>query len=165
MENNADMGFEFDWDSEIKNDSEFIVLPEGDYDFVVKGFERGRHNGSEKLPPCNKAILKIEIGDGQGKKVTIEHNLFLHSSCEWRLCAFFESIGARRHGEPLRMNWNNVVGAKGRCKVYVDEFKSNRTGETLKSNKISKFYPPTAASAQQASATQTSMAGFTPGRF
>ena len=36
-----------DWDSAIESDgSQFIVLPEGDYDFIVTGFERGRFPGS-----------------------------------------------------------------------------------------------------------------------
>ena len=49
---------EFGWDDEIQNDSTpFEVLPEGDYRFRVEKFERGRHSGSEKIPPCNKAIL------------------------------------------------------------------------------------------------------------
>lgn len=41
--NNGNQGFELDWGSEIENDSpDFIVLPEGEYDFTVKSFERGR---------------------------------------------------------------------------------------------------------------------------
>ena len=36
MSNYDDIGKEFDWNDEIENDSpEFIVLPEGDYDFKV----------------------------------------------------------------------------------------------------------------------------------
>jgi hypothetical protein len=52
-------GREYSWDDQIEKDSEFILLPEGDYDFEVMSFERGRHAGSDKLPPCNKAILAI----------------------------------------------------------------------------------------------------------
>ena len=47
---------EFGWDDEIqRDDSPFQVLPEGDYNFTVKKFERARHSGSEKIPACNKA--------------------------------------------------------------------------------------------------------------
>ena len=42
---------ELDWDDEIERESDFVLLPEGDYDFTVTGFERARHEGSEKLPP------------------------------------------------------------------------------------------------------------------
>ena len=143
MENNI-MGREFNWDDTIENDSEFVLLPEGDYDFTVKRFERGRHPGSAKLPACNKAVLEIEVTDGKNKS-TIRHNLFLHSNCEGMLCEFFTAIGQRRRGEPLRMRWNEVVGSRGRCKVIVDTFQNRNTGEEMKSNKIRKFYEPRAA--------------------
>ena len=58
---------ELGWDDVIENDSpEFVILPDGDYDFEVVDFERGRHNGSEKLPPCNKAIVHIRIEGKEG---------------------------------------------------------------------------------------------------
>ena len=54
INNNAGM----DWDDAIENDGqEFIILPEGDYNFMVTGFERGRFPGSAKIPACNKATI------------------------------------------------------------------------------------------------------------
>lgn len=140
---------ELDWNSEISHDSEFTLLPDGEYDFTVKKFDRARHNGSDKLPPCNKAVLTIEVTDGT-KKTTIEHNLFLHQKTEGFLCEFFTSIGQRKHGEPLRMNWPAVVGAKGRCKVYVDKW-TGRDGQPKETNKIKKFVAPKANEAPAAS--------------
>lgn len=53
---------ELDWDDEIEKDGpEFTMLPEGDYDFTVTGFDRERHPGSAKLPPCNKAVVHIRV--------------------------------------------------------------------------------------------------------
>ena len=132
---------ELGWDEQItKEGSEFVLLPEGEYDFEVKSFTRGRHTGSAKLPPCNKAILKIEVTDGQ-RTAVIEHNLFLHTKVEGLLSQFFIAIGQKKHGEPLNMNWNSVIGAKGRCKVRVDEWKGN-DGRDYKSNKIASFLEP-----------------------
>lgn len=150
MENQA-MSREFNWDDVIEHDSEFVLLPEGDYDFTVKSFERARHPGSAKLPPCNKAVLSIEVTNGEAQ-ATISHSLFLHSRCEGMLCEFFTAIGQRKRGEPLRMNWNQVAGSRGRCKVIVDSFTSSKTGETLKSNKIRKFYAPQGAAPDESSA-------------
>lgn len=140
---------ELDWDSEISHDSEFTLLPDGEYDFTIKKFDRARHNGSDKLPPCNKAALTIEVTDGT-KKTTIEHNLFLHQKTECFLCEFFTAIGQRKHGEPLRMNWPAVVGAKGRCKVYVDKW-TGKDGQPKEANKIKKFVAPKANEAPAAS--------------
>lgn len=133
------MNGEFGWDSAIENDSDFQLLPEGDYNFRIVKFERGRHNGSDKLPPCNKAILTIELWNGSAK-TTIEHNLFLHSKCEGLLCEFFTAIGQRKHGERLVPKWNEVIGSTGTCKVSVREWTSNRDGRTMQSNDIKRFY-------------------------
>ncbi len=134
----TDVERELSWDDEIeKEGGEFTLLPEGDYDFTVKSFQRGRHSGSEKLPPCNKAELTITIW-GQNESVDIKHNLFLHSKVEGMLSAFFTAIGQKKHGEKLKMNWNTVVGAKGKCHVYAEEYKGKNY------NKIKKFYDPDA---------------------
>lgn len=131
---------ELNWEDEIEKDgSDFILLPEGDYDFVVDSFERGRHNGSEKLPPCNKAILKLRIDTNDGAAL-ISHNLFLHTKTEGMISAFFESIGQKKKGEKIRMNWNAVPGAMGRCKVGIHEWIGN-DGEKRQGNNIKKFYP------------------------
>lgn len=136
----SEMERELDWNDEIEKDGgEFILLPEGDYDFTVESFERGRHPGSDKLPPCNKAMLKLRIETDEGT-VVIGHNLFLHTKTEGIISAFFTSIGQKKKGEKVKMNWNAVIGAKGRCHVYIDKWE-NDDGEERKSNKVKKFYP------------------------
>lgn len=125
----------FEWDDEIEQENEFVILPEGEYDFEVTSFKRGEYGGGDKLPPCKKAILTIKITDGTDSTV-ITHNLFLHSKCEGILSAFFTSIGQKRHGEKVRMNWSAVAGSKGRCKVKVDTYNGNQY------NRISSFLPP-----------------------
>jgi hypothetical protein len=132
---------ELGWDDSIENDgADFEVLPEGDYDFEVIGFERGRHPGSDKLPPCNKAIVSIRINGAAGQ-TTIKHNLFLHTKTEGLLCAFFVGIGQRKHGERVTMNWSQVVGSRGRCKISVRKWKNDK-GEDVLFNDIKRFYEP-----------------------
>ncbi len=135
----ADFERELDWDDEISKESEFTLLPEGDYKFTVVGFSRGRHNGSAKLPACNKAELELKVDDGKGNTGTILHNLFLHTKTEGMISAFLIAIGQKKHGEPTRPNWNTMVGAQGRCKVGVHEWVNDKC-ETMKSNQIKKFY-------------------------
>jgi hypothetical protein len=76
---------------------------------------------------------------GADDSIDITENLFLCNKMEWKLSQFFLSIGLKKHGEPLRMNWPASVGKKGKCQVYVDTFK-NKNGEDRQSNKIKKFY-------------------------
>lgn len=134
---------EFNWDDTIQNDSTFEVLPVGDYNFTVKSFERGRHSGSDKLPPCNKAVLKIEVSNG-ANSTTLEHNLYLHSSTEGFLCSFFKAIGQRQHGQAMKMDWSKVIGAKGRCKLGIHKW-TGKDGQAMENNQISKFYEAEAA--------------------
>lgn len=151
MQNNnyEDTDREFGWDDEIEKDgSDFILLPEGDYDFEVVNFERARHTGSDKLPPCNKAVVHIKIQGNEGE-ITLKHNLFLHSKTEGILCAFFTSIGQRQKGEKLKMNWQTVPGSKGRCKIGVKKYKSEGKTEELTFNEIKKFYEPAEKAAAQ----------------
>ena len=148
-----------DWDSAIENDGpEFVLLPEGDYNFEVVEFERGRHNGSEKLPPCNKAVVHIKIEAPQGVSI-IRHNLFLHTKTEGMLCAFFAGIGQRKKGERLKMNWSTVVGSRGRCKVGIKTYNDKQY------NEIKKFYESGPVTAQNQAASQPAQMTFESGKF
>lgn len=148
----TDIGVELGWEDTIEKDApEFVLLPEGDYDFEVTGFERARYNGGEKLPACNQAKIKLQITTNDGI-ATINHNLFLHSKCEGMLSAFFCAIGQKKHGEKLKMNWNNVIGSKGRAKIGQKVYNDKTY------NEVKRFYEPEAS-------TQQSGTNFKPGSF
>ncbi len=149
----------FNWDDVIQNDSSFVLLPEGTYPFTVKTFERGYHNGSDRMPACNKAVLTLEVDSGSLGAVELTENLFLHSRAEWKLCEFFTAIGQRKKGEALTMNWNAVTGARGMAEVGIREWKG-KDGSLRKSNQIVHFLEPAANNAQPAPT-----AGFTAGQF
>ena len=141
--NTNPQGRELGWDDEIENDSpEFITLPEGEYPFRVVGFERGRYQPTpnSKLPPCNVAILTVELTSPEGFVVPVKDKLYLHSSTEGFLCEFFTSIGQRKHGERVRMNWNAVMGATGRAKVGIRHYKKDGEDRTI--NEIKKYLEP-----------------------
>ena len=143
----ANVERELGWYDEIQKESEFILLKPGEYDFEVTEFERARHAGSVNLPPCNKAIIYCTIQTPEGK-TTIKNNLFLHTKTEYFLSAFFIAIGQKKRGEALKMNWNTVVGSKGRCKVgqYVG-------GDGNTYNEIKSFLEPKQVAAQFTSGT------------
>ena len=140
----ADMEREFGWNDEIeKEGSGFILLPEGDYDFTVESYERGRHEGSEYIPPCAKALLNIRIDTDEGPTV-IRHTLYLHTRRERQLGNFFLAIGEKKPGEPVKMNRTAVPGATGRAKVGIRKGTGNWEGKEF--NEIKEFYPKEAKS-------------------
>lgn len=154
---NDNMERAFEWDSEIEQESSFELLPKGECDFVVEKFERARHNGSEKLPPCPKAIVYVKVTAPNGRSSTIPTNLFLHSKCEGLLSAFFISIGQKKHGEKLKMNWAMVPGARGRCLVDIRTYTKD-DGTEGQANEIKRFLEPKADAS-------TAQKQFTVGQF
>ncbi|AAU85062.1 hypothetical protein BCBBV1cgp15 [Bacillus phage BCASJ1c] len=131
---------ELGWDDEIEKDGPaFVLLPPGEYNFTVAKFERGRFQGSEKMPPCNEAKLDLTIHSPEHGDVTLFHRLLLHTKTEGFLSNFFAGIGQKKPGERLRMNWNAVVGSKGRCKIEHNKYMSK--GEERVNNQVQTFLP------------------------
>lgn len=152
---NNENGKELDWDSEIENESpDFVLLPEGEYEFEVISFERARYAGGDKLPPCNQAKLKLKIETPEGI-ATINHNLFLHSRTEGLLSSFFNCIGQKKHGEKAQMNWGRVIGSRGRAIVGTKTYKEKEY------NEVKRFID----SADATPAAGQTGANFMPGKF
>ena len=127
-----------DWDDTIENDGqEFIILPEGDYNFTVTDFERGRFPGGPKVPACNKATLTLQVKTKDGIAM-IRTDLLLYRTLEWRISAFFRCIGQKKHGERLVMNWNKVVGSRGYAHFKPRTY--TKDGEERQANDVDKFY-------------------------
>lgn len=128
-----------DWDDAIVDDGmEYVLLEEGDYNFVVRDFERGHFPGSAKLPACNKATLTLEVDTREGT-ATVKHDIILCRTLEFRISEFFRAIGQKKHGERLVMNWNKVVGSKGRARFKPRPY-TNKDGEQKMANNVDKFY-------------------------
>ena len=128
-----------DWDSEIQSDGdELIILPEGDYVFEVTDFERGHFPGSEKIPPCYKAALTLKVKTEQGTAIC-KTDLILYRTLEWRISAFFRSIGQKKSGQRVVMNWNAVTGKRGRAHFKPRTY-TNKYGEERQVNDVERFY-------------------------
>ncbi|MFM1572615.1 DUF669 domain-containing protein [Helcococcus ovis] len=123
------------WDEEISQESEFILLDEGDYSYKVEQVEKTYFNGSEKMAPCPQAIIHLIVND----QVRLKTNLFLNTKSEWKLSEFFVSIGLKKKGEPLKMNWTKVQGATGRLTLSHREYKGQ------KYNEVNRFLEPEAS--------------------
>jgi len=136
QENNKDMLM--DWNDSIENDGqEFVLLPDGDYNFTVTNFERGRFPGGQKIPACNKATITIQVDSKDGIAV-VKFDLLLYRSLEWRISQFFRSIGQKKHGEKLTMDWNKVIGSRGRAKFKQRSYTA-LNGEERVTNDVDRF--------------------------
>lgn len=146
---------ELDWNDTIEKESSFIELAEGDYEFVIDHYERGRFKGSDKLPPSNMAIVFFRIKGLDGEEAMIRENYILHTRLEWKLSELFASVGLKKKGEPLRMDWPALVGLSGRARVTLDP---DRNDPSKKFNHIGKLYSLEEARPQASRK-------FEPGRF
>lgn len=127
-----------DFDDVISSDSSFVELPEGDYQFTVENYERGRFNGSEKIPPCNQVTVYFRVEAPDGSSVSIREHFILFSRLEWKISQLYCSVGLKKEGEPTRMNWPALPGLTGMAHVTLDPDKNN---PSRKYNHISRFYP------------------------
>ena len=152
----------FDWNDVINgNDAAgFALLPEGRYPFTVVKFERGEHAGSDKIPPCKKAVLTLDLDGGALGTTQITENLFLHSRQKWKLSQFFIAIGYLKKDEEKPMDWNRVPGARGWADVIVNKYK-NKDGDDRQNNRVGRYLDP--EEVQQAA--PAAGGGFVPGAF
>ena len=133
------------WNDMLENDGqEFVILPEGDYTFTVTGLERGQFPGGPKIPPCPKATLTLNIDNGQGL-ATARIDLLLYRTVEWKISGFFRSIGQKKHGEKAVVDWNRVIGSRGRAHFRPREY--TRGGQIHRVNDVDHFidYDPSVA--------------------
>lgn len=139
----------YGWDETIENprEDEFTLLPDGDYPFEVIKVERGRHDkANSKVPPCFKATIHLRVDGGQHGVTTVQRMMFLHTKFEWLISQFYTAIGLRKHGEPLVMQWDRVMGAQGRVRLDTRKYK-NEAGEDRETNNVVRFLDPTSTAA------------------
>ncbi|MDR3052564.1 MAG: DUF669 domain-containing protein [Coriobacteriales bacterium] len=151
---------ELDYDGVITQDEpERIILPAGDYAFMVRDFERTTSKASEK----KMVKIFLDIDGASFGKASIIDNMVLSTKMEWKLSQFFCGIGQKKHGEPLQMNWNAAIGTTGVVEVTCEE--SQQYG---KQNRIKRYYDPAKAPVVDHSTPNPatySSAPYTPGQF
>ena len=161
--------FEYDWGTPIEDvpEPEFLVLPEGEYDFVVVKMERSRTKEKPGSPACNMAILTLQVKAPDGQTVTVTDYLVLRSSLQWKLSQFFKGIGMMPEGaKNWTPNWGAVPGAHGRCRLIVDEWVPSGGGEKRKNNKVKAYlnYRLPAGAAPAQAQQQNGRVGTPPGQ-
>jgi hypothetical protein len=135
------------WDEGwVAEESEFTLLPEGNYPFHVTNLERKIYSGqSDKIPNgAPYAEVTCEVNGGEKGKTTIKERLYLMKKFTWKLTQFFNSIGqVQEIGQPFQPKWNQVIGANGRAKLEVNNY-TDRDGNKKQNNRIKEFLKPAA---------------------
>ena len=114
----------FGWDDEV-NESEFEILPDGDYIFKVTAFERAYFEpkkADSKIGACQQANVEFTIewvnAAGVPRSNKLVYKLKLWRTLDFLIYQFFESIGLRKKGDgSCKMPWNEIIGKTGICAI------------------------------------------------
>lgn len=130
---------DLDWDDGISaeaGESEYEVLPIGEYEFEVVDFEKTFSKSDKKM-----AKLTLEI-IYDGKKFKVWDYIVLTQNMAWKIASFFECLGLKKKGTALKqMPWNQIMEKKGRVKIKHEEY----NGQT--SPKVDAYIPSIASTA------------------
>lgn len=135
------LGWDDEFDAEESNRNP--LLPEGDYWFEIVKLERGRHNGSAKTPPCNKAIVTFKILSNHGTALLTENYFVI--DFDWarqKNTSLFASIGIAKKGESrVKPVWSNeIAGRRGVCHIAPRTY-TTQDGKEAKTNDMKYLYP------------------------
>lgn len=137
---------EYGWSDKITaEESSFEVWPEGEYNFIVKDFERGRvKNG--KFAGCNQAVYTLHITNEEGRSIDKQYYIPLDDSLKWKATQFFRAIGMleAKDGEEFAPAWDKCLGCKGRCELTVREYvktQGDNAGKKAETNDIARVMP------------------------
>lgn len=129
--------------TEQQKENDFILLPDGEYTFTIKKFEKDQYvakpNGT--MPSCPVAKLQLLVKTDEGEAAYFREYLFLHAGNKWKLFQFFTCLGLRKHGDGTKkMPWDSVEGATGRALIGTRKYKQD--GEEKTTNTVKKWLDP-----------------------
>lgn len=105
------------------NEEDAASVSAGRYIFKVERYEQAITKSSG-LPMVELHLRLFNSNlDPAGK---IYDNLVLTKSAMWKLCAFYRTIGMKKHGQPIQMNWPMTVGKFGFCDVMIEEYEGKK---------------------------------------
>ena len=141
MVEDFDRGEALDWDGYVEDTGGFLLLDEGFYPFTVTALERERFEGSEKMAPCPRAKLTLEVVAGN-RATKVTDRLLLSTKTQWRISQFFESLGFKKEESgKIARHWNEIGGRSGWIEVGVREY-TKKNGETGLSNEVKSYVHP-----------------------
>lgn len=140
---------------------EFVLLPEGEYPFMISNIEKKRYEpkaeSNAKLPPCPQIIVTFDVDGGESGKAQVKANFYYHESTMWRLTNLFIGVGLAQKNQQFIPNPDLLLGKSGRMKLKHHTYPKENGGNGV----INEFDRCIAPVAEAASATQqNSFGGF-----
>lgn len=133
-----------EFDSPIGEEADqggFVVLEPGVYPFSIdEPVIREKFGGSDKMPPCWKATVKLAVDGGVQGNATVFYGLFLTKNQSWKIKQLFVGLGLiAADAKNFTPPWNNIVGCTGAVEI------GNRTYNGNVYNDVKRVLPPAEA--------------------
>lgn len=129
----------------------FVLLEPGIYPFsITEAVGRERTNGTDKIPPCWKAVVKLKVDGGNQGKTTIFHNILLAKKQAWKIKQLFVGVGLiGKDDKNFVAPWDKLPGTVGAVEIGTHEY----NGKTY--NDVVRILDPMEASETVAVSTNT----------
>jgi len=118
------MGNVLDLNGSIEQESQFVDVPEGDYDARIDHVESGMCQWANEYNGNPTRIVYVNLYLPNSQEAQLRENFVLNSDFEWKLSQLFLSTGQKKKGEPLPnlgRALNELAGQS--CKVRVKKTK------------------------------------------
>ena len=141
-----------------ENDGEFTVLPAGKYKMVMVGDELK----DNKAMTGKILVVKLQIIEGQFAQEIVKDNINITNpspQCQAIGQGTLKRICNMCQVPYPPQDTNGLMGKPMVVTIGVEEFTSNVSGKTLKSNKVKKYEAGNTAMPQQAAQAQPAQQG------
>lgn len=122
-------------DGQSRQFDEIYVFEPGDYEFTVKNVDRTVNDDG-----YNKVIVDLEVTDGEHTSI-VKDFITLKSTVIWKIAQYFRSLGMKKHGENIKMDWKGSVGKKGMLTLLKEEAVSKQNNKYLR-NSVKGYLDP-----------------------
>jgi len=126
--------------------SDFILLPKGDYDFIVSSWSQEEYvDKQSNNKPRKRMVINLQIQDPEtGKTVSIKESIPLKKKLAFKFSQLFTSVGDLGKDSEKAMDWETLNGKGGRLSLSHREYNGKQY------HNVDSFLPPDT----QAQATQ-----------
>ena len=118
------MGEVLDLNGSIEKESEFVDVPEGDYNAVIDHVENGYCQWANEYNGNPMCIVYVNVQLPAGQDAQLRENFVLNTDYEWKLSQLFLSTGQKKKGEPMQNLGRALNELAGRsCQIRVKKNK------------------------------------------
>lgn len=127
------MGNVLDLNGSIEQESQYVDVPEGEYDARIDHVEGGicQWDGQYNGNPMRSVFINLRMPDGSDAQ--LRDDFVLNSDFEWKLSQLFLGTGQKKKGEPLPnlgRALNDLPGLDCRVKIVKTKGKGSKSETT-----------------------------------